>query len=251
MPGFVSHMVMARDVYKKIDNNKVNLDYMMTYALGGDLCKYAKCRYDSHHKDMDRFIYTMADYIRDNNLIDDKDIMGVLYGHICHYMMDSMIHPLVRIIDKNCLNNKNNHRLIEEYYDNYLVKERYNIKKKDYLKKGILKAKRNKKIARMLDYVYKEVYDTDNVSKYYRFNLFLYRILSKVYIIFSTKIIEKVTGLNKFLEKNKINLCNDNNKYNYQDYLKKECNESLIFLYDDSVIVASEYIKNINKYLKI
>ena len=124
MPGFISHTVMARDVYNEI-NRKCSLEYILTYSLGGDLCKYAKCRYDSHHKDMDKFIYNMADYIKDNNLLDDKEVMGVLYGHICHYIMDSIIHPLVRKMDKECLNNKKNHTLIEEYYDTYLVKIKY------------------------------------------------------------------------------------------------------------------------------
>lgn len=252
MPGFVSHTVMARDVYKKIDNNKVNLDYMMTYALGGDLCKYAKCRYDSHHKDMDKFIFVMADYIKDNNLINDKDIMGVLYGHICHYIMDSVIHPLVRVIDKKCINNKNNHRLIEEYYDAYLVEERYKISKRDYLKRRIFLVKNNKDINKMLNYVYKEVYDTNNISRYYKFNLFLYRLLSRVYIIFSEKIIKKIIGVNKFLNDNKeIDLVNDNNKIKYKDYLKDDCYEDLLSLYFDSVDMAYEYIKNVNKYLNI
>ena len=252
MPGFVSHTVMARDVYKKIDNNKVNLNYMMTYALGGDLCKYAKCRYDSHHKDMDKFIFVMADYIKDNNLINDKDIMGVLYGHICHYIMDNVIHPLVRAIDKKCINNKNNHSSIEECYDNYLVEGRYKIKKNDYLKKGILKVKNNKKITKMLNYVYKEVYDTNNVSRYYKFYLFLYRLLSRVYIIFSEKIIEKIIGVNRFLRNNKeIDLYNDNNKIKYKDCLNDDCYEDLMSLYNDSVDIAYEYINNINKYLEI
>jgi len=102
MPGFVSHMVMAKDIYNKLNRKHVNLDYMLTYSLGGDLSKYAKCRYDSHHKDMDKFIYTMVEYIKNNNLINDEKVMGVLYGHICHYVMDDTIHPLVRKIDRAC-----------------------------------------------------------------------------------------------------------------------------------------------------
>ena len=141
MPGFVSHTVMARDVYHRLKNKCANLDYMVTYSLGGDLSKYAKCRYETHHKDMDKFIYNMADYIKENNLINNKDIMGVLYGHICHYVMDSIIHPLVRKVDKSCISNRHNHTLIEVYYDNYLVNYRYQIDKSEYLKNGILKIK--------------------------------------------------------------------------------------------------------------
>ena len=37
MPAYVSHTIMARDVYKNLNNKKVSLDYMITYSLGGDL----------------------------------------------------------------------------------------------------------------------------------------------------------------------------------------------------------------------
>ena len=252
MPGFVSHTVMAHDVYKTIDENKANLDYLVTYSLGGDLCKYARCRYDSHHKDMDKFIYAMADYIKENNLVNDKEIMGVLYGHICHFVMDSIIHPLVRKVDKTCIKNKHNHTLIEEYYDSYLVKERYKIEKKEYLTKRILKAKVNSKISKMLDYVYMKVYNTQKVSIYYKFNLLLYRLLSKIYMIFSKRFIEKIIGLNKFLYNNKaIDLFNDNNIIIYKDYLGYDCSDSLITLYEESIDAAHEYINNVNKYLDI
>lgn len=231
MPGFVSHTVMAHDVYKKLKNKKVNLDYMITYSLGGDLSKYAKCRYDSHHKDMDKFIYEMARYIKENNLMDDKNIMGVLYGHICHYVMDNTIHPLVRKIDKTCVNTKHNHTLIEVYYDNYLVRD---VTKKNYLKQGILKTKSNQKINKMINNIYKEVYDTAKVANYYQFNLLLYKILKNIYIIFGDKLTNKVMGLNRFL------------KHNSDKLLNQEFDE----MYELSVTLAYEYIKNVINYIK-
>ena len=235
MPGFVSHMVMARDVYNKLDNKYVNLDYMIAYSLGGDLSKYSKCRYNSHHKDMDKFIYTMADYIKENNLINNEKIMGVLYGHICHYIMDDTIHPLVRSIDKSCIYGKNKHTLIELYYDNYLVNKRYHIKKKKYLKNK-LKVQNDKEINIMLDYVYNKVYHVNNLAKYYHFNLFLYRRLKNIYQVFGD-MVDKVRGLNRFVNNNKDVI---NNNY-----------ESLTDLYDLSVELAYHYIMNVNKYLNI
>ena len=95
MPAYVRHTIMAREVYKKIDNKNVNLDYMVTFSLGGDLCKYAKCRKDSHKIKQDEFLYNMCDYLTKNNLTKDSECLGVLYGHVCHYIMDKTIHPLV------------------------------------------------------------------------------------------------------------------------------------------------------------
>ena len=246
MPGFVSHTVMAHDVYKYIDNKDVNLDTMMTYSLGGDLCKYAKCRYDSHHRDKDKFIYTMADYIKEHNLINDKEIMGVLYGHRCHFIMDSVVHPLVRCA---CNKNKRNHTLIEVYYDSYLVNKVFNINKKEYLNKIKLCSSKDNEINKMIDRVYKDIYDKNNVSKYYRFNLFLYRRLRNIYLLFSNNFINRIIGLNKYLKVNN-DLCNDRCSYSYKDYLGALDNANLDELYLISVEVAIEYIKNINKYLK-
>ena len=232
MPGFVSHTIMAKDVYNKLNNKDINLNYMMTYSLGGDLCKYAKCRYDSHHKDMDKFIYEMARYIKENNLIHDKEIMGILYGHICHYVMDDTIHPLVRNLAGNSSRRKHNHTLIEVYYDNYLVKKRYHITKEQYLKRGILNTKSNKTINALINNVYNEVYYTNNVYKYYQFNLWLYRQLRNIYIVFGERLTNKLMRLNRFLKTNKM------------------ANQAFDDVYELSVVLAIEYIKNINNYLK-
>ena len=252
MPGFISHTVMAHDVYQRLKYKNVNLEYMTTYSLGGDLSKYAKCRYDSHHKDQDKFIYNMADYIKSNDLVNDREIMAVLYAHICHYIMDDVIHPLVRKVDKTCARNKKNHTLIEEYYDTYLVQKIIKVSKRKYANGRIISAKVGKKISKMLDFVYYETYTTKKVSKYYKFNLFLYRILRNIYRLFGTKIVGKIMGLDKFLLVNKkIDLVNDNGGISYQNSLLEDQNLSLMELYDESVLLALEYIKAINKYLEI
>ncbi len=252
MPGFISHTVMARDVYNRLNNKNVDLDYMTTYSLGGDLSKYAKCRYDSHHKDQDKFIYVMADYIKNNKLINDKEAMAVLYGHICHYVMDDIMHPLIRKVDKTCAKGKKNHTLIEEYYDSYLVKEVFKTNKKDYVKKRILSGKVNKKITRMLDVVYSSVYETKHVSEYYKFNLFLYRMLKNTYRFINIKLIEKVSGLTEFLTINKdVDLVNDKREISYKNSFREDDSASLIDLYYISIENALAYIDNVNKYLEI
>lgn len=246
MPSFISHTIMAYDAYNKIDKEKVDLEYMLTYSLGGDLCKYAKCRYDSHHKYQDLFIDNMVKYIKENNLIGDKEIMGVLYGHVCHHIMDNTIHPLIKKIESMCNENKKNHTLIEEYYDKYLTKKRFKKSIKDYLKKNIVNARVNKKISKMLDYVYEETYNTKSVSRYYRFNLFLYRLLRRIHIMFSSNMIERISGVKKFLNINSIDLVNSKKEIIYKDYSKKECKYSLDELYDECLNRFISYYKKIS-----
>ena len=40
----------------KIDNKCVDLGYMLTFSLGGDLCRFSKCRRLSHRIKMEEFI---------------------------------------------------------------------------------------------------------------------------------------------------------------------------------------------------
>ena len=123
MPSYVSHIIMARDIYNEIDNHVVSLDSMLLHCLGGDLSKYAKCRYETHHKYQKEFIKNICDYMKENDLVNDKDALGLLYGHICHYIMDETMHPLIKKCSNLCINNKRNHFFIEMYLDSYLVKK--------------------------------------------------------------------------------------------------------------------------------
>ena len=251
MPAYVSHTIMARDVYKKLNNKKVNLDYMITYSLGGDLCKYAKCRYASHHQKEEDFLYNMCDYMIKNNLKDDSECLGVLYGHVCHLVMDRVVHPLVRKIDKTCIKSKNNHTMIELYYDNYLSKEKYNLQLNKHNNKELFKGKMNKKISKMINEVYSKTYSCDNVSRYYKFNLFLYKKIKLIYKITTFNFLKKVSGMNKFLKTNKkIDLLNNNHETRYLNERNKETNDSLDSLYEKSVNIAIKHIKEINEYLE-
>ena len=250
MPSYVSHTIMARDVYKKI-NKEVSLEYMLTFSLGADLSKYSKCRYDTHHIKQDEFIYNMADYLVNNNLTNDKECLGVLYGHICHYVMDEVIHPLVRIVDKNCKRNKKNHTLIEGYYDNYLSKKICNKEINKYDNKEILKAKINKKISKMLNYSYQKTYNTSNISKYYKLNIFLYKKIKYLYKLFSLKTLKKISGFNKFISDNKnIDLQNNNRNINYKDSRGNNTHDNLDQVYKKSIEEALSYINKINKYME-
>ena len=238
MPAYISHTLMAKDVYNKLEDKNVDLNYMITFSLGGDLCKYSKCRKDSHNIKQDEFIHSMADYMKKNNLIDDKELLGVLYGHICHYIMDDMLHPFIRKIDKSCIKNKNNHTLIEGYYDNYFLNKKEGINVDKYDNKLLFKGKVNKKVKDMINYAYNKTYNTKNVSCYYRFNLSLYKKIRYLYKFIKLDKLKKYSGYDVFRSNNKnIDLINYDTA-------------NLDSLYESSVNKAIEYIEEIYKYLK-
>lgn len=240
MPSYVSHTIMAKDVYKKLDNKNVDLDYMVTFSLGGDLCKYAKCRYESHHTKQKEFLYNMCDYIKNNNLIDDKECLGVLYGHICHLVMDEEMHPFIKNVDKLCKKNKKNHTLLELYYDNYLTNLKYKVKLNKYNNKDLFKAKIDKKISNMINYSYEKTYNCNNISRYYKFNISLYKKIKYIYKLITFNFLKRISGMNRFLIVNKgIDLVKTSDRNN----------ENIIDCYNKSVDKAIKEINMFTKYL--
>lgn len=170
MPSYISHSIMVRDVYGKVNNKNVSLNYMLTYSLGGDLARFSRCRRTCHREKMEEFIDNMWDYIKNNNLVNNRDYLGVLYGHICHYYMDMVCHPLIRKIDKISIKVKvKSHTLIEGYIDSYLVKYKYNMDIEEFNTKYIFMSK-IKNIYKMIDYVYNKTYGV----KYISFSYFIH-----------------------------------------------------------------------------
>ena len=250
MPTYIAHTMMARDVYNKLNNKNVSLDYMLTYSLGGDLTNYSKARYDSHHNKREEFFENMCEYIKDNNLAKDPEALGVLYGHVCHYALDDTAHPLVRKATKMCKPGKNNHGCIEYYYDMYLTEKACSLPINKYNNKPLFKGKPNKKVSKILDYAYEKTYGHKHISRYYELNIFMYKKIRLLYKIFGIPLLKKVSGFNKFMKTNKgIDLLNHNHKIKFKDINGKECDKDFDKLYEDSVKKALKDINEINKYL--
>lgn len=234
MPAYVSHTIMANEVYRKIDNHNVDKSYMITFSLGCDLSKHSKCRVDTHKIKQEEFILNIVKYIKENNLTNDKECIGLLYGHICHVILDETVHPLVRTVNHSCIRHKKNHTLIEGHYDYYLSNKKYNVKINKLDNKRLFSGKVNKKISKLLDTVYEQTYNTKNLSFYYSLNLYIYRRVKLLYKIFGLKLLKIFSGYNKFLKRN-----------NDIDFKEDELNK----LYDQSVEEAIIYINKINKIL--
>lgn len=246
MPAYVSHCLMANDVYNKIDNKYVNKDYMLTFSLGGDLARFSKCRRISHKEKTEEFIDNMWNYIKTRDLVLNKEYMGVLYGHICHYYMDIVCHPLIRKVDKLCVNvGIKNHTLIEGYIDSYLVN--YNLDRDidKFDTRGLFKGKVSK-IYEMIDDVYFNTYGVKYVSFSYFVTKFLYSKVRVLFVIFGKKFLKKIFKFNKFIDRNKnIDVVNDSREIFYKDYFGNERNDSFIDLYNKSIELSIERITNL------
>ena len=226
MPSFVSHIELSKDVSDKLCFDNVLTRYTSTYSLGGDLCRFSKCRRLSHRKKKEEFIFNMINYIKENKLTDNKEVMGILYGHISHYIMDDTMHPLVRLIDKESSPVRmKSHTLIEGMIDSYIVKYKYNKEIDEYLNKGILIVGINRD-----GYKIKNVAISDILSKF---------VYGKIYLLIwliGKNNLKKITGYDKFIAKNK-DVIDRNNK--------------IISLYEEIVRVVVLEINRVFKYMKL
>ena len=140
--------------------------------------------------------------------------------------------------------------MIESYYDAYLVRKKYNTPVDKYDNKDLFKGKITKKVAKMLDYSYEKTYNTKHVSRYYKFNIWLYKKIRILYAVFGIPLLKKVSGFNKFMLVNKsIDLFNHNHKVKFKDINKKDSTEDYDTLYKKSIDKALKDIKEINKLL--
>ena len=250
MAAYVSHMIMADELYEKIDYRRVSRNYLRTFSLGGDLSKYSKCRRLSHRTKLKEFIYNMCDYIKEKKLIHDKEIIGVLYGHICHVEMDKYMHPLVWELEKRSMDvGFKKHTLIEGYIDYYLVKYKYDIDISKYNNKDMFRGRMKLKIFKMINHVYFQTYGIKRVGFSYIFCRFLLSNVDLLYVFLGRKLLVKFSKFDKYKRVNKLDLVNDRKRIYYKNFDGVKCNDSLMELYYKSIEESIKKIDEVNKYL--
>ena len=145
MPATITHSFFAKDVYDILPtkiNKKLNLNRCKMFAQGTDCLKFYNLfsimpgknirsfDYYFHTNKSQEFFINLLKYLRDNN-IEDMDSYSFLVGFICHYALDSVIHPF--IIYKTGIFHKkypstykynNVHTFMEVFLDNDIVRRR-------------------------------------------------------------------------------------------------------------------------------
>ena len=133
MPATVTHAYFTNDIYDILPENiknRLNLkrlkmfgqayDPFMFYNLFSILPgKKVRNLSEYFHSNKTRaFFINNLNIIKENNLSNDKDTLSFLTGFICHYALDSTLHPYIiyktGVMDKkykNTYNKKNNYFL--------------------------------------------------------------------------------------------------------------------------------------------
>ncbi len=196
MPATITHAYFSLDVYDKIDNKnkKINEKYLLRFKMfsqstdsimfyniesikkGKDIRNF---QYYFHTNKSHDFFITLCKYIKDKKLFDNSEVISFLYGFICHYVLDSTIHPFV--IYKSGIMNKSNpnsykynckHNYMETFLDNKMIMDRWASKNKSYstfrLDKFCFDTKDfSSELTDTIDFVFKKVFFIDNMSRIY------------------------------------------------------------------------------------
>lgn len=191
MPATITHSYFVKDVYdvlpdsiiKVIDIDKAKMfgqgfDPLMFYNLISIFPgkKIRNLHHYCHDNKTQLFFINMLRIMKEKKLIDDKECISFLFGFICHYVLDSNVHPFViyktgKMIKhkKNTYKYNNMHETMEVFIDNDMVRRREKINPYNFrLDKFCFNIKDfSINLDYLIDNTFYKTYNVKNMSYYY------------------------------------------------------------------------------------
>lgn len=191
MPATVVHAYFSQDVYDILPNtikNKLDVERLRTFGQSTDALmfynlfnilpgkKVRSFQKYFHTNKTQEFFINLINYIKENNYINDSDVCSFLVGAICHYVLDSIIHPYIfyktgyfNKNDKSTYKYNNVHAFMETFLDNDMIRRRENINPYKFkIGKFCLYTKAfSKELDDTLDKVFEQTFEFKNMSKIY------------------------------------------------------------------------------------
>ena len=175
--------ILPKEIKNKLDVNRLRMfgqstDSLMFYNLfsilpGKKIRDFQK--YFHTNKTQDFFI-NLINYIKENDYTEDIDVNSFLVGTICHYVLDSTVHPYIYYKtgyfnknDKSTYKYNNVHTFMENFLDNDMIKRRESINpyKFNISKFSFDTSKFSNELKDTIKYTFKETFDVDNMDKIY------------------------------------------------------------------------------------
>lgn len=217
MPSFTTHHIFSDLVLDKLNSNiknKINKsldiyhvfaqshDYLFYYTFAPNASKIKSLGHYAHHNNTQKYLLNIINYIQENNLQNDSDVLSYLYASITHYVLDSTCHPF--IFYKTGTYNKNDrsskkynggHTMMEKTID-AIMYEKYYHKKYNHchLNNFINKPIFSNNLINTINYTYKQTYKKDNIATYYQ------KAIKHTKLI-NTLVINDFIGIKKLLYK--------------------------------------------------
>lgn len=191
MPATITHAYFSKDVFDILPSNIKNIidcsrikmfgqsmDSLMFYNLFSILPgkKVRQFNYDFHRCKSQEYFVNLINFIKDNNLNEDMDVCSYLAGMICHYVLDSNIHPYIvyktGVFDKkkkNTYKYNHVHDFMESFIDNDMVKRREKANPYKFrLDQFCFNTREfSDNLNAAIDYSFKETFYIDNMSGIY------------------------------------------------------------------------------------
>ena len=100
MPATYTHHLFTKDVYKALDTNiqnKLDINLFDLFGKSFDAFFFYKPKIGSyaHKNHANLYFANIISYMKNNSLTKDTDLLSYLYGSLCHYVLDSTIHPFI------------------------------------------------------------------------------------------------------------------------------------------------------------
>ena len=271
MPATYTHHTFTKDVYKVLDINikeklKDDVDTFNLFGKSFDILYFSnsKIGHYAHNHNSNLYFLNIVKYIRNNKLYNNSQVLAYLYGSICHYVLDSTIHPYVFYKtglhipkDSKTRKYKGKHNYMEYMIDAIIYEDRYNKKiyKANLAKEMFPKIKFSKELNNTINYAFLESFNFRNVYKYfirghknYRFGIkyFIYKILD-FFKASKKRVFANVCYFIKKLDYTVLNL--EHKKWYYPVDKKISYHYSLHDLYDVSIEKARKIINLLDNAL--
>ncbi len=281
MPATYTHHTFTNDVYKVIKpelKNKLepSKDIFNVFGKSFDLLFFSNFRLgiEGHNHFVNAYFENIIKYIKDNHLEDNSEVLAYLYGSICHYVLDSTIHPYVYFKTGNFYSSnkqskkyKGKHDYFEYMIDAIIYEERNNdrIYKARLGKELFPKLKIDYDLSLAIDYAFLNTFNEKQGSKYIkngyknfkfimthgmcsRFGIkaHIYSLIDWTGIIKSKKLRNLCYYIKK-IDKSVLNL--DHKKWLYPVDKKINYHYSFYDLYDLSIEKARNLINDIDSAL--
>lgn len=263
MPAYISHAIMGSDIYNKYINDdkifKIDVDYetLKTYSLGIDLASFTGASsFDPHNNKTQEFLIYFSKMFADPYIREDTIAMSILYGHIAHYFLDVVTHPLIYFMEKDTLNVGliNSHQLIEGLIDSFLCEKSLNVDismlKKEFITGGFCK---NDNLNGLIDKVFFDIYGINNMSLCYETTLAGIELLESIVksrFINNKKLLTFISGYDSFLENNSLTkdiILNTNNASWFNPVTGDISSDSFLDLYNKAIFDTADAIYEVNK----
>lgn len=286
MPATITHAYFAEDLLKILNKNtkesiKDKKRELMMFAQSTDPLmfylvspisgkKIRNLQHIAHTEKTNEFFSNTIHFIKNNNYHNNPDVLVFIYGFICHFVLDSKVHPYIFyktgefIKDDNKTYKYNGlHHNMESYLDNYML-EKHKITKIN-LKNFCFSLKPfTKELNEVISYSFRKTYDIDNMDKIYlsslkQMNFFItsFRLDPHKYKSHIYKFIDKFTSPKTFkleaisyniVDKNIDYLNNKHKEWNYPIDKSIKSHKNFEELYQDSLIEAKKIIEEVNNY---